>query len=265
MIGVEMLGRRRRRGDSATAVPTPADIAQLQTDMGLTAFGLWDVRGGTTATGLTVVGGGVSRWEDVRGTATYPNNSLTAAGSLRPSWDGTSVNTDGVDDALATAALAALDLSAQNYTVTAALAVSLGTAGNYIVVIRNAAGLKWLGCRIAGAGGTYQGRSSDGTSTLNFAGTALVDGNWRSLILGNRNATREWQIQIPNAALGTTLPAGAYSAEAHQFVVGAFSDAGATPVPAKIRALGIWPAYLSAAQIAVWHAWAQTNHLVTSA
>jgi hypothetical protein len=255
-----MYGRRRRRtGAAPPPAGTPTDVTDLITAMGVAPRMFWDVRG-PAGFGLVLAGSSVTAVDDIRGVATWPANTMSAGGSRQPVWDGTTVNFDGVDDALAIAASALLDMGSGDITFTLIGSVASGVAGNFVSVLRNAAATRWMSIRLAASGGAYQGRIADSAGTLNVPMGVPFDSTMRAMMVGNRVAPRGYEAQVPDVAIGTGIPTGTMSIEAYQFVLGAFSDTGATPTSLKWRAAAIWPAYLTAAQMNAWRDWAVANH-----
>ena len=254
--------RRRRRNVSGSGLSTtPADFTQLVTDVGLPVVAAYDVRPTDPNYGVVQAGGVVSAWNDVRGVATYPGNSMAAAGSAQPAWDGVSINHDGADDYLVTPVIAALDLGTDLSWITVVAAMPSGVLGGFGAVVRNAAGTRYMGIRSdAGSGANYQGREADTVGATNLGMGAALGATFRHITLANRNAgPRETTFQTPNLAASLFIPGGVMSVEGYQLAVGGLGPA-TNPIAIKVKALIAWKGYPTAGQIATVQAWAQTAH-----
>src|SRR6185312_15810415 len=117
----------------APADPLGAGNTQLLSNLAVTPKAFYDVR-----KNITQASGAVSSLADVSGAGTYGPALVQATPANQPTWDGTTINFDGLaspnsDFLLSTSAIAGLDLSTQ---LTVALVLDLQAAGSAVVPLQ---------------------------------------------------------------------------------------------------------------------------------
>lgn len=230
------------------------DRVTLVTALGVTPIAFYDAR-----YGVTLVGSDVDQWADTL----YSGPTLTAAAAAnRPAWDGTTINFDGTDDALASAAGSVFNLNlVPDITVLLVSVIDAPTNGRHIINIMNGASDRYLRINKP-ASGAIQYSFRDSVTNSGVDSGVVCGSTMRAVIFGNRTTSREISIRVRDAVAVTSVPAGVYASENYTLFLGAGSAIGGTPASPKYRACIVLPTYLdpTSAAATAFAAWAVSYH-----
>lgn len=213
----------------------------------------------SVTTGVTVISGVVSQWDDARGATGFAPSLAQATAGKRPVWDADrlTMTFDGVDDDLTTATSALFDLAGAYSLVMVGAFLTLVPAQGWSAGITDgAAPTKALRLRSQGSGGIIGAQV-----VAAFAQSTVATGTTRRLLVGSKNATTlDAFVDVPRTARVTTAAAGTTAAGNLPLTVGAFFTGSLSPAPAVCRAVLCLTRQATVADLAVLSDWATIYH-----
>lgn len=242
---------------TVTADPLGAGNTPLLAALGVTPLVFRDVR-----RNLTVAGGVVSSLADVKGDGTYGPAWVQPTGTKQPTWDGTTINCDGVDDFLVSAAatpgvdlslpLTFVDVVIAPTNVAGKAGAEIGPSGGIVApyVLFDVQGTTAFfaaqnsasgGTRVASTAATGTGDVRLVIYTINVAGAGILT------------------VEVPSTAKVTGSLGGVLAAGAQFDSIGA-STSGSAPTAMHFRARLIWSGGYTPAQRDVLAAYAVARH-----
>lgn len=243
MVSPAIFRRRRRAG----AVAGVDEIAYLRAN----------ISGGdasipamySTAYNVTLNASAVSAWDDARGTSSFGPQLAQATAGAQPAWDAVNllITPDGVNDFLASAAIAAFDSS---QALTLAVVAAFPSATSSYAVSINSAGSRLLSAQHTS---TINGRVS-GTGI----GSTVSAGASRRLLITSKNASTTGTAQVPSvAAQSATVTNNATGNNTMH--VGQLGN-GTLWSNASIRAIVVLARQATAGDVTALTTWATTYH-----
>lgn len=242
-------------GGGAPADPLGAGNTALIGASGLnvTPLAFYDVR-----KNLTVASGTASSLADVSGVGTYGPALNQATQAAQPTWDGTTLNFDGVNDFMLSAStVTGLDISTIitmvlvadiQTTVTSKTAAAIGASGGVspFFVIRTVTG------PLVQVASSHQSHSST---------VAPGSGNIRLIIATiNVAATDSVAIEIPTAAAGNSGSGTAETSGNQLIALGAATSGASAFCSIRFRAFLAWAGSYTTGQRDTLKTWTTTYH-----
>lgn len=246
------------------ADPLGAGNTALQTALGVTPLGWWDVR-----QNLTTASGAASSLADVKGDGTYGPALVQATGANQPTWDGTTLNFSGAvtpnnQFLVSASAATGLDLSTQ---LTVALIVD-GQTATTTAVLANigaaAGGSPWWRVSELGTGGAFITNTSTHGAALSSAAVSGTGNIHLIIATVNVAGTDAVTLEVPATAKVSNAAATALASGNQLVALGAGTN-GAGPSPMRFRALIIWAGGYTTGQKSTLVTYAQTYHLMVTA